>query len=94
MGSFSWSNSGDGPVTTATTSCHKLGVAVGTGPRRDRTALVTTLWPPEKPAALTVGAHHIAASPTVSGSLREQTDREEEEEEGAGGGAEQEMKET
>lgn len=59
-----------------TASRHKLGLAAETGPGRAGTALVTTA---QRPKAAAVRAHRVAASPAVSGSLREQTGGGEEE---------------
>lgn len=75
---------GDGPVATNSASPRRRGEA---GPG---TALVTTAQRP-KPAELAVRAHRTAASPAVSGSLREQTgggeeERDERKEERTGGG--------
>ncbi|XP_042272120.1 uncharacterized protein LOC121900148 isoform X1 [Thunnus maccoyii] len=68
----------DSPVTMETANHHKLGVTAETGPGRARTAVVTTAHRLE-PAELAVRAHRRAASPAVSGRLREQTGGGEEE---------------
>ncbi|KAI9545059.1 hypothetical protein NQZ68_039787 [Dissostichus eleginoides] len=69
----------DSPVTVDTASCHKLGVTAETGARQGQDSTCHNGPASQNQPELAVRAHRTASSPTVSGSLREQTGGGEEE---------------